>query len=68
MVFFYFLAIFFLGSSEAILKALFDESEIILFKPFLKNFNFDFGALAQKCRKPCVNGALKFQFFFLKSL
>ena len=29
------------------------------------NINFDFGVLAQKCRKPCVNGVLKFQFFFL---
>ena len=42
-----------------------DESESILFKPFFIKFNFDFGVLAQKCLKPCVNGALKFQFFFL---
>ena len=47
------------------LKALFDESERILFKVFFINFNFDFGVLAQKCHKPCVNGVLKFQFFFL---
>ena len=33
---------------------------------FFINFNFDFGVLAQKCLKPCVNGVLKFQFFFLK--
>ena len=26
------------------------------------NLNFDFGVLAQKCLKPCVNGDLKFQF------
>ena len=52
-------------SSEAILKALFDESESILFQPFFINFNFDFGILARKCLKPCVNGVLKFQFFFL---
>ena len=32
---------------------------------FFINFNFDFGVLAQKCLKPCVNGVLKFQFFFL---
>ena len=57
--------IFFWGSSEAILQALFDESESILLKQFFKNFNFDFGVLAQNCRKPCVNGVLKFQFFFL---
>ena len=55
----------FWGSFEAILKALFDESESILFKLFLINFNFDFRALAQKCLKPCVNGVLKFQFVFL---
>ena len=55
----------FLGSSKAILKALFDESESILFKQFFINFNFDFGVLAQKCPKPCVNGVLKFQFFSL---
>ena len=53
------------GSSGAILKALFDESESILFKPFFINFNFDFWVFAQKCLKPCVNGVLKFQFFFL---
>ena len=29
------------------------------------NFNLDFGVLAQKFLKPCVNGVLKFQFFFL---
>ena len=29
------------------------------------NFNFDFRVLAQKCLKPCVNGVIKFQFFFL---
>ena len=46
-------------------QALFDESESILCKQFFINFNFDFGVLAQKCRKPCVNGVLKFQFFFL---
>ena len=45
--------------------ALFDESESILLKPFFINLNFDFGVLAQKCLKPCVNGVLKFQFFFL---
>ena len=28
-------------------------------------FNFDLRVLAQKCLKPCVNGVLKFQFFFL---
>ena len=44
---------------------LFDESESILSKPFFINFNFDFGVIAQKCLKPCVNGILKFQFFFL---
>ena len=55
----------FWGSSEAILKALFDEFESALFKQFFINFNFDFGVLAQKCLKPCVNGVLKFQFFFL---
>ena len=32
---------------------------------FFINFNFEFRVLAQKCRKPCVNGVLKFQFFFL---
>ena len=32
---------------------------------FFMNFTFDFGVLAQKCLKPCVNGILKFQFFFL---
>ena len=55
----------FLRSSEAISKALFDESESILFKPLFINFNFEFGVLAQKCLKPCVNGVLKFKFFFL---
>ena len=30
-----------------------------------KHFNLDFGFLPQKCLKPCVNGVLKFQFFFL---
>ena len=34
---------------------------------FFINFNFDFEVLAQKCRKRCVNGVLKFQFFFLIS-
>ena len=52
-------------SSEAILKALFDASESIRFKPFFINFNFDFKVLAQKCLKPCVNGVLEFKFFFL---
>ena len=28
------------------------------------NINFDFGVLAQKCLKPCVNGVFKFHFFF----
>ena len=46
-------------------KGTFDEFESILFEQFFKNFNFDFGVLAQKCLKPCVNGVLKFQFFFL---
>ena len=61
----------FLGSSEAILKTLFDESESIIFKPFFFcfflyiKFYFDFGVIAQKCLKPCVNDVLKFQFFFL---
>ena len=55
----------FWGSSEAILKTLFDESESILFKQFFINFNFDFGVLAQKCLKLWVNGVSKFQFFFL---
>ena len=32
---------------------------------FFINFNFDFGVLTQKCLKPCENGVLKFQFFFL---
>ena len=64
-MFLYFLAIFFWGSSEAIFKALFDESESILFKQFFINFNLDFGVLAHKCLKPWVNDILKFQFFFL---
>ena len=34
-------------------------------KPFFISFNFDFLVLAQKCLKLCVNGVLKFQFFFL---
>ena len=55
----------FWGSSEAILRALFDESESILCKQFFINFNLDFGILAQKCLKLCANGILKFQFFFL---
>ena len=54
----------FWGSFEAILKALFDESESILLKPFFKNLNFDFRVLAQKFLKLCVYGVLKFQFFF----
>ena len=29
------------------------------------NLNFDIGVLAQKCLKLCVNGVLKFQFFFI---
>ena len=29
------------------------------------DFDFDFGVLAQKGLKPCINGVLKFQFFFL---
>ena len=29
------------------------------------NFDLDFGVFAQKCLKPCVNGVLKFKFFFL---
>ena len=37
----------FLGSSEAILKTFFDESESILFKPVFINFSFDFGVLAK---------------------
>ena len=45
--------------------ALFDESESILLKPFLINFNLNFRVLAQKCCKPCVNGVLKFKLFFL---
>ena len=32
---------------------------------FCLNFNFDFGFLAQKFLKPCVNDILKFQFVFL---
>ena len=64
-VFSYVLAIFFWGSSEAILDAFFDESESILYKLFFINFNFDFGVLAQKCIEPCVKGVLKFKFFFL---
>ena len=32
---------------------------------FLINFNFDFGFLAKKYLKPCLNGISKFQFFFL---
>ena len=55
----------FWGSSEAILKAIFDESESLIFELFFINFNFDFGVLAQKSLKPCVNGILKLQFFFL---
>ena len=47
------------------LKALFDEFESILFKRFFKNLNSNFGVLAQKCLKPCVNRVLKFNFFFL---
>jgi hypothetical protein len=58
----YYLNRFFLNLN---LKELFDESESIIFKPLFKNFNFDLGVLAQKCLKPCVNGVLKFQFFFL---
>ena len=60
-----FSTIFFIGSSKAILQALFDESESILFKQFFINLSFDFRVSAQKCRKPCVNGVLKIQFFFL---
>ena len=30
------------------------------------NLILDFGILAQKYLKPCVNGVLKFQFFFLQ--
>ena len=55
----------FWGSSEAILKALFDKSSRILFELFFINLNFDLGVLAQKCLKPCVKGVLKFNFFFL---
>ena len=55
----------FLRVFRAILKALFDKSESILFKSFFINFNFDVGVLAQKFLKPCVNGVLKFKFFFL---
>ena len=32
---------------------------------FFINFNSDFWVLAQKCLEPCLNGVLKFQFFFL---
>ena len=67
-MFFILLAIFFWGSSKAILKALFHEPESIVFKlfcVFFINFNFDFGFFAPKCLIPCVNGVLKFQFFFL---
>ena len=54
------------GSSEAILKALFHQPESIIFKLFFFiNFIFDFGVLAQTCLKPCLNGVLKFHFFFL---
>ena len=31
----------------------------------LRAYYFNFGVLAQKCLKPCVNDVLKFQFFFL---
>ena len=34
-------------------------------RAYYLNFTFDFGVLAQKCFKLCVNGVLKFQFFFL---
>ena len=35
------------------------------FNRFFINLNFDLRVLAQKCLKPCVNGVLKIQFFFL---
>ena len=69
-MFFVFFRNIFWGSSEAILKALFDESESIILKLFFFfNFNFDFGVLAQKCPKLCVNGVLKnIQIFLPQSL
>ena len=54
------------GSSEAILKALFRETESkIYIYFFLINFNLDFLVLAQKCLKPCLNSVLKLRLFFL---
>ena len=64
-MFFILLSYIFWGSSEAILNALFHESESMIFKPFFINLNFDFKVLPQKCLKPCVNGVIKFHFFFL---
>ena len=39
--------------------------EHIILTVFFINFIFDFWVLAQKCLKLCVNGVLKFQFFFI---
>ena len=47
------------------LKALLHQSESIIFKPLFIKCILDFGVLDQKFPKPCVNGVLKFQFFFL---
>ena len=35
------------------------------FNCFFININFDLWVLAKKCLNPCVNGVLKFKFFFL---
>ena len=47
------------------MKALFHESESMIFKQFLINFNFDFGFKAQKYLKTYVNDVLQFKFFSL---
>ena len=60
-----FLQYFFWGSSKAILKAHFHESESTIFKPFFYKPWFWFWVFSSKCLKQCVNGVLKFQFFFL---
>ena len=66
LVFRTYLQLFFQGSSEAILKAGFHESEPMKFNFFFFiNLNFYFRILAQKCLKPCANDVLKFKFFFL---
>ena len=41
------------------------ETQLVLVSHYHSNIKIKIRLLAQKCLKPCVNGVLKFQLFFL---